>query len=224
MAFITYKVQLQGNMPLLLHGDDLEWREAMKAWRADPDNKAKSVPGDDRSPAWTWIGGLYHDNNVVGIPSDNIMTALREGGSRVSVPGKRSLTYKRQSQSGLVVNEILWPLVTKKGQIPYAAVDALRNVEDYEVHKTTALGLGFELFAKGARIGIKKHVRVRAKLVSWAAAGTITVFDDTITKGVLENILIAAGRYCGIGDWRPSSPKSPGPYGTFTASVEELEA
>jgi hypothetical protein len=42
-------------------------------------------------------------------------------------------------------------------------------------------------------------------------AGTLTEFDDTITATVLQNILTAAGRYCGICDWRPSSPKSPGP-------------
>lgn len=221
MSFRTYAVELTGNMPLLLHGDDLEWRAAMTAWRADPENKAKSVPGDDRSPAWTWIGGVYHDGRVLGIPSDNLMTALREGGARVSVPGKRSLTYKRQSQSGLVVNEILWPLVTKAGEIPYGAIDALRTVEDFEVHKATVSKLGFELFSKGARIGQSKHVRVRAKLPAWSACGTVTVFDETITQGVLENILTAAGRYCGIGDWRPSSPKSPGPYGTFTAVLKE---
>jgi|WetSurMetagenome_2_1015567.scaffolds.fasta_scaffold658447_1 hypothetical protein len=221
VTFTTYRVKLTGNMPLLLHGDDLEWRAAMSAWRANPDNKAKSVPGDDRSPAWTWIGGLYHDGRVVGVPSDNLMTALREGGSRVSVPGKRSLTYKRQSQSGLVVNEILWPLITKAGDVPYATIDALRDNEDFEAHKAAAVKLGFELFAKGARIGQSKHVRVRAKFVAWTAEGTITVFDDTITAGVLENILACAGRYCGIGDWRPSSPKSPGPYGTFTAALQE---
>lgn len=223
MAFTTFEVTLTGSMPLLLHGDDLDWREAMTAWRSDPANKAKSVPGDDRSPAWTWIGGLYHDGEVVGIPSDNLMTSLREGGSRVSVPGKRSLTYKRQSQSGLVVNELLWPIIGAKGTVPYAEIDALRSVEDYQAHKAAANQLGFELFAKPARIGQSKHVRVRAKFVKWAAAGTITVFDDTMTSQVLDNILTGAGRYCGLGDWRPSAPKSPGPYGTFTAAIKEMK-
>jgi hypothetical protein len=45
------------------------------------------------------------------------------------------------------------------------------------------------------------------------------VFDDTITEAVLKNILIFAGAYSGIGDWRPSSPKSPGPYGKFTVEI-----
>lgn len=220
-GFRTYQVTLTGTMPLLLHGDNLDWRAMMTAWRAHPDNKAKSVPGDDRSPAWTWIGGVYHDGQVLGISSDNLMTAIREGGARVSVPGKRSLTYKRQSQSGLVVNELLWPLVGSKGTVPWDGVNALCEVEDFEAHQAFAQAHGFELFAKPARIGQSKHIRVRAKFVKWTASGTITAFDDTITTDVLTSIFTAAGRYAGVCDWRPSSPKSPGPYGTFTASIKE---
>ena len=221
--FRLYGVTLTGTMPLLLHGDNLDWRASMAAWRAHPDNKAKSVPGDDRSPAWTWIGGVYHDGKVLGVSSDNLMTAIREGGSRVSVIGKRSLTYKRQSQSGLVINEMLWPIRTPKGTVPWPAVEALCDVEDYDAHRAFALEHGFELFAKSARIGQSKHVRVRAKFMQWEVAGTITVFDETITKAILEQILTAAGRYAGLCDWRPSSPKSPGPWGTFTATVKEQE-
>jgi len=223
MSFRTYAVTITGAMPLLLHGDDLDWRAQMAAWRADPDNKAKSIAGDDRSPAWTWIGGLYHDGDVIGLPSDNLMTTLREGGARVPVAGKRSLTYKRQSQSGLVVNELIWPLIGAKGGVRYSAIEPLLSEPDFEAHKAAALALGFELFAKGARIGQSKHIRVRAKFAKWTAAGTITVFDETITTQVLEHILTAAGRFCGIGDWRPSAPKSPGPYGTFTATAVEVQ-
>lgn len=208
-------------MPLLLHGDNLDWRASLSAWRAHPDNKAKSVPGDDRSPAWTWIGGLYHDGHVLGVSSDNLMTTIREGGARVSVPGKRSLTYKRQSQSGLVVSELLWPIIGPSGVVPWPDINALCDEEDFAVHQKTALDHGFELFCKSARIGQSKHVRVRAKFLRWSIAGTITAFDDTITTDVLNNLLAASGRYAGLCDWRPSSPKSPGPYGTFTSVIKE---
>jgi hypothetical protein len=220
-GFRTYDVTLTGVMPLLLHGDNLDWRASLTAWRAHPDNKAKSVPGDDRSPAWTWIGGLYHDGQVLGVSSDNLMTAIREGGARVSVPGKRSLTYKRQSQSGLVVNELLWPIVGPAGVVPWPAINALCDVEDFAVHQQTAREHGFELFCKSARIGQSKHIRARAKFLRWSVSGTITAFDDTITTDVLSNLLTASGRYAGLCDWRPSSPKSPGPYGTFTSLIKE---
>lgn len=220
-GFRVYGVTLTGTMPLLLHGDNLDWRASLTAWRAHPDNKAKSIPGDDRSPAWTWIGGVYHDGTVLGVASDNLMTAIREGGSRVSVPGKRSLTYKRQSQSGLVINELLWPLITPQGTVSWPDVNALCDEPDFEVHRAFAQAHGFELFAKPARIGQSKHIRVRAKFPKWTVTGTMTVFDDTITEQVLDSILTGAGRYAGLCDWRPSSPKSPGPWGTFTATIKE---
>jgi hypothetical protein len=219
-----YKVTLTGTMPLLLHGDNLDWRGRLAAWRAHADNKALSVPGDDRSPAWTWIGGLYHDGKVIGVSSDNLMTAIREGGARVSVVGKKSLTYKRQSQSGLVINEVLWPIVGSKGTVSWPDVEDLCDVNDYEQHRAFAHAHGFELFAKSARIGQSKHVRVRAKFMQWNISGTMTVFDDTITTDILQSILTAAGRYAGLCDWRPSSPKSPGPWGTFTAVIKEQSA
>lgn len=221
MEYRTYAVTLTGTMPLLMHGDNLDWREMLSQWRAHPDNKAKSVAGDDRSPAWSWIGGVYHDGEVLGIPSDNLMTVIREGGARVSVPGKRSLTYKRQSQSGIIVNELLWPIITPQGTVSWSDVNALCDNPDFAVHKAFALAHGFELFQKSARVGQSKHIRVRAKFAKWSASGSIMVFDDTITTNVLTAILTGAGRYAGLCDWRPAAPKSPGQFGTFTATITE---
>lgn len=219
-GFRTYDVTLTGTMPLLLHGDNLEWAAGLSAWRTHPDNKAKSTPGDDRSPAWTWIGGLYHDGKVLGVSSDNLMTAIREGGAKVGT-GKRGASYKRQSQSGLVINELFWPIIGPNGAVKWSDVNNMCDVEDFDAHVEFAKAHGFELFVKRARIGQSKHVRVRAKFMRWSVSGTITVFDDTITTDVLASIMSSAGRYAGLCDWRPSSPKSPGPYGTFTASLKE---
>jgi hypothetical protein len=218
----TYAVELAGATALLMHADNLTWAETMKRWELDPENKKLSVKGDDRSPAWRWLGSMYHDGKLVGIPSDNLMTTIREGASRVDT-GKRGATFKRQSQSGIVVNEILWPIVTPKGTVSWAEVAKLRTEEDFSVHEETAGRLGFELFPKRARIGQAKHVRVRPRFSSWSASGTVTVFDESITGQVLEMIWTNAGRNAGLGDWRPSSPKSPGPWGTFTAKVREVK-
>jgi len=66
-------------------------------------------------------------------------------------------------------------------------------------------------------------VRVRPRFDNWSCGGTVTVFDDMITTDVLKNILTFAGTYAGLGDWRPSSPKSPGPFGKFTAEVKQVK-
>jgi hypothetical protein len=215
----TYRVRLTGASPLLMHADDLSWRGQLERWNADPENKRVSKAGDDRTPAWRWLGYCYRDHETVGMSSDNLMTALREGGAKVPVPGKKNLTYKRQSQSGLVVNELLWPLHTPKGTISWPALMKLQDEPDYAKHEAYARDCGFELFAKSAKVGMSKHIRVRPRFDAWAIEGTITVFDESITKDVLQSILDMAGMYCGLGDWRPSAPSKPGPWGRFTATI-----
>jgi hypothetical protein len=221
MATRQYRVSITGVTPLLMHFDNLDWADYMKRWSMDPGNKAESVAGDDRSPAWRWIGSLYTDAGFVVIPADNLMTVLREGGKRCPT-GKGQATFKSQSQSGIVVNESSWPVVVNGGTIPVSKVMALKSEKDFEAHKETATSLGFSLFVKRAKIGASKHVRVRPRFDSWAASGTLTVFDEMITKDVLANILTFAGAYAGLGDWRPSAPKAPGPWGKFVADVEVL--
>lgn len=86
----TYRVTITGTFPLLMHADNIEWADEMEAWKNDPASKKKSKAGDDRSPAHRWIGSVYHDGKVVGIPNDNLMRALMEGGAMVPVPGGKN--------------------------------------------------------------------------------------------------------------------------------------
>lgn len=216
-----YKITLTGERDLLLHHDNIDFSERVKKWQKDPGNRSKSVAGDDRSPAWSWIGYLYHDKKQLVIPADNLMTVLREGAKRVST-GKRGGTFKSQSQSSILINEESWPLLVNGISVPWSDLITLGNEEQFEAHQSESERLGFELFVKRAKIGNAKHVRVRPRFQNWSCSGTVTILDDTINKETLEMILSQAGRFAGLGDWRPSSPKSPGPFGTFTATLEEL--
>lgn len=216
-----YQITIKGERDLLLHHDNIEFGERVKRWQKDPANRSKSVAGDDRSPAWVWIGCLYHDKKQLVIPADNLMTVLREGAKRVST-GKRGGTFKSQSQSSILINEESWPLLVNGKAVDWSEISALGNCEDFDAHQQLAVKLGFELFVKRAKIGSAKHVRVRPRFQVWECAGTVTILDDTINRETLEMILSQAGRFAGLGDWRPSSPKSPGPFGTFTATLKNL--
>lgn len=216
-----YAVTLTGETALLMHADNLVWAEAMNRWQMDPENKKLSVAGDDRTPAWRWIGNLYHEMGRVVIPSDNLMTVLREGGTKV-LTGKNQKSFKAQTQSGIIIDQSAWDLTVDGATIPFEPIKALVGVADFEKHEEVVTGLGFELFVKRAKIGAAKHVRVRPRFDTWAVTGSLTVIDDTITTSILASILTMAGTYCGLGDWRPSSPKSPGPFGKFTAEIKEL--
>ena len=129
---------------------------------------------------------------------------------------------KAATQSGILVNEIGWVLKVNGKEIPYEPILALADENDFEKHEALAEKLGFELFVKRARIGTAKHVRVRPRFENWSATGTITVSDPQLTEDMLTTIFAFAGRYAGIGDWRPGSPSKPGQFGTFTAEIRRM--
>ncbi len=219
-----FAVRITGETPLLMHRDNFVWADTLKKWSTDPANKKKSIAGDDRSPAWTWLGNLYHDNGLVVLPSDNLMTMLREGGNKVPTPGGigKVKTFKALTQSGLVVDQVAWPIVVNGKTIPYDPLFELTKEQEFELHEMQAQESGFMLFVKRARIGQNKHIRVRPRFDEWSCQGTITVLEEMITREVLQNILDFAGVYAGLGDWRPSSPKSPGTFGKFTAEIKMI--
>lgn len=225
MTTERYHLTLEGLTPFLMHAENRSFADEVLSWRKDPANKERSVPGDDRSPAWTWLGYTYHDGRTMGIPSDNLMTMLREGGAKVKVAQGKG-TYKKQTQAGIVIDQLMFDFFSCGQQIPWEPIARLRGEPyDFWKHEEVAKDHGFELHCKPARIKSSKHIRVRPMFRDWAARGTITVIDSEvsgITQDVLQVILNQAGALCGIGDWRPSSPSSGGSFGKFRPILEKI--
>lgn len=219
----VYEVTKTGKS-LMMHRDNLEWSGVLKRWEKDPANRGKSVAGDDRTPAWRWIGSLYHDGNYVALPADAVMACILGGGARVLVPNGRSgKTFKAQTQSGIVPLTAFWPIKTSAGVVSMANILKLQTVEDFDEHLEAARAMGFELDVRRARVGQSKHVRVRPLFSSWSATGRLMVTDDQLTTDVLKTILIEAGIYVGLLEWRPSA-RRPGPFGTFTVDLKQVAA
>ena len=217
----NYAVTLTGATDLLMHRDNIDFGAKTRAWQKDPANKKMSVAGDDRSPAWSWLSCLYTAGGQVVIDSDNIMSMLRDGGKKCSAPTGRG-SMKAQTQSGIICNEIGWPITLADGRnIDSNALLAMVKESEFEEHEKAAQEAGFVLFVKRARVGTSKHVRVRPRFSNWSASGTLTVVDPSITLEMLQHILTFAGCFCGVGDWRPSSPM-PGQFGRFTATITKL--
>lgn len=102
-----YIVTLTGKTPLLMHADSIEWADEMDRWKSNA-NKKGSRAGDDRSPAYRWLGCLYHDGTNVGVPNDNLMRALMEGSGSRSNTGtncRRSASRWRQRNNCRVPSE-----------------------------------------------------------------------------------------------------------------------
>jgi hypothetical protein len=215
----TYEVELSGITPILLHNDNLEWADKMGAYLKVPGNKKKGAAGDDRFPAWRWMGCLYIDNGIVCVPSDNLMSMLRDAGKKCPT-GNGKESFKTLTQSGLVVNESSWPIVGPCGHVKHDDIKALLENDVFTEHLDLVSEYGFSLFVKRAKIGQSKHVRVRPRFDQWTAKGTITCLDDRMTKDALTTILQTAGMYVGLCDWRPGSPQSPGSFGRFEVAVK----
>ena len=218
-----YGLTFRGLTPLIMHSDNLTFSESVEEWRKDPANKSMSTKGDDRSPPWTWIGYSYHDGEYLGIPADNIMTMLREAGAKVPFKGKE--TFKKQTQSGIVVDQQQFELFSGGKKIPIEPIKALLGNTKFTDHIKAAEDMGFELFVKRATIGRAKHVRVRPLFRQWEARGSITVIDEELTgltSDMVSTILRLAGAIVGLCDWRPSSPSKSGSYGKFEVDIEKM--
>lgn len=218
-----YEVKCTGLTPLLMNGDDVPWADAMERWKNDPANKKFSKAGDDRTPAFRWIGSLWHDGKVVGIPTDVISAALMGAASKVPVPGgKNGKTFKRQSQSGMTIQGSLSPLLVRGKPIKIADLDHLRSEMDFSKHEAAVAKHGFCLFVKRATVGTSKHIRVRPRFDEWVFTYIAEVWDEQITAQQIVSIAEIAGAAEGIGNWRPSAPKKPGSYGRYSVEVKAL--
>ena len=226
MAMKHYEITLTGTTPLICHADNLAFSEKIRAWQKDPANKELSQAGDDRSPAWTWIGYAYHDDKYLTMSADNLATCIREGGTKVPTGNKKGdKSYKKLSQSGIVMDMPEYELTIDGKHIPLEPIRALIGNNDFFHHMEVAEELGFELFVKRAKVQMSKHVRVRPLFRNWQVRGTITILDEEmfgLPREIVQKIFDQAGMFCGLGDWRPGSPKSPGFYGKFVTTLREI--
>lgn len=208
--------ELTGETPLLMHPDDIEAADEIKAWQKAPENKNFSVAGDDRSPAWGWQTNLYSDGIMVVMPAQNIMVCLRQAGSQMIL--KRQKTFKEISQSGLVIHDEYCRFFTGDTQVDLASIASLHDLP-FSEQAEAVKELGFRLFVKRAKIGQSKHVRVRPRFDTWSVKGTIAITAKEITFEHLQQMFELAGRV-GLCDWRPGC-KTPGPYGMFSAKLKK---
>ena len=208
---------LKGSTPLIMHNDDVEAASMLDQWRKNPAHKNVSVPGDDRSPAFTWQTYLYGDAGKVVMPSANLMVCLRQAGAKMTL--KRQTTFKAITQSGLLTESECLEFRCGGKELPLAPLEAIRD-KPFADHKEVAAKHGFELLVKRALVGTKKHVRVRPLFRSWEVRGVVTLLAPEITFGNLETLFGLAGSV-GLGDWRPGC-KTPGSFGMFTATLKEV--
>jgi len=221
-----YSFVFSGFSALLMHADNIDGSDELKAWRGNSKNKGLSVPGDDRTPPWTWRTYLYVDDDSTSptcgkivLPAMNVMRGLRQAGAQMTLKGAK--TYKEISQSGILVTTENCKFTYAKGrELNYQDVLDMQD-ETYMDQCVRAKELGFELMKRPVNVNGKRHIRVRAKFTEWTVSGTADVNKPELTHDILTNLFALAGRG-GFGDWRPAC-KSPGQYGQADASIKLLK-
>lgn len=222
MKLRYYTFTLTGVTPLILHQDSVEWSDKMDDWRKDSNNAKKSKAGDDRTPAWRWIGCLPTDGDKVGVTADMLLSMLTKAGSKLPT-GRKQTTFKNAAATMFNVVDAIMPVACADGKtITPAELEKLMEEDSFPKHQQWAVSKGLELFVKRAAVQNSKHVRVRPRFNQWTISGQVEVFDDAVTPEVLSNLFSIAGQSIGLGDWRPSS-KTPGRYGRFTSKVEAVK-
>lgn len=203
MAEQKYLVSIVGTAPFLMH----RYTSGMVSQKK---RKEKSSDGSiDYSGEWknTVYTGLSNKDSVV-LPAHVLQASLRQAGSQIK-SGRGSM--KSSAVTDIIFDGLEFPIFVGKKQV------TVQDIEDNDWLHTV-----------GAVVQRQRVDRVRAYVPgpsdspdnpAWTAQIPIT---SELAKDDIMRLFETAGRRCGIGDWRPNSPK-PGSFGRFdVVSIDEV--
>jgi hypothetical protein len=146
----------------------------------------------------TWRERMHYDNSgMVYIPPMSLKNCLSEAAKYLSIqiPGKGKATYTKHIEAGVLVMTPV-NLGIKKDSVP---------------------GQWLFVPADGKRGGSKRVKKCFPIIHEWEGDAEFVILDETVTQDVFENILKEAGKFIGLGVFRP---RNNGFYGRF--SVESV--
>jgi hypothetical protein len=128
---------------------------------------------------------LYLFDGKAHLPSTYLRSAIVEAAKQFKITGKGKSTYSKLAGSVIEVGPEFSPIVGDWKEFRIAAVNPM---------------------TKG------RMMVSRPRFDSWSVKFEITILDDSLPVGVLNEILQHAGNYVGVGDWRPDKK---GMFGKF---------
>ena len=125
-----------------------------------------------------------------------VVAAAKYAGDQI--PGKGKSTWTKKFQCGILIPA---NAVTDKTKDDITPITINAN-------------------ADGVRGSGKRVFRTFPQLLKWTARLEVMVFDEIITRDILERYFTAAGQYIGVGQYRPESG---GTNGRFSVEVLEFK-
>lgn len=125
------------------------------------------------------------DNGVICIPSMALKQMLDSSAKLlgIQIPGKGKNTYTKHFKAGVIC----------------------QNDVSIGIHKDDVKSITINANADGVRGSGKRVKRTFPLIPEWSGVAQFAIFDDTITKEVFERHLKEAGRFVGIGRFRPEN-------------------
>jgi hypothetical protein len=184
----VYKVRIVGVRSLLMHKPRLSnMQPKRRSEIPTPEQEAREA--------------LYTDGDLIVIPSLNVKAMLRDAGRNYKIP-QRKATYGAYIRAGIDIKPSPYiPLLNPKTNQPYKVSERKWKVDVGPV------------VVQGSRI-----LRARPRFDEWALEFEITNLDlGLLKRDMIHRILVDAGRFYGLGDFRPE-------FGLFKVEKFEIVA
>lgn len=191
------KVTIAGISPLLMHSDrganplSVEAR----ALKSVSSKRKKSEEDYAEMMRIEWMASLYLDDDRIAVPVENVRATIRDG-------AKLSKMGKEISRKVFLDGEFI-PLDYN------GAKDPIKLFDDARFRDT-----------RSVRVGQQRVMRTRPIFRGWGLTFTAYWDRDSFDVPLFRQCLESAGRFIGLGDFRPDKG---GTFGRFeVASLEEL--
>ena len=198
---IKLNLSLRGIRPIIMHNgrtaDPLDpWAKKLKS----VSSKRKKTEDDyELMSEIEFEAGLYWSDKLgVYMPTDNLQ--------RMFLDACKKIRMGRESIGIMIDAEYGCPLIFPN----HKNLKKLKNDPEARLRKAVGMTSG------------SKVMRTRPLIpTGWTCEVPVELDPDLIDRDTFEQIADIAGHRIGMGDWRPSAPKVPGPFGRFV--VESLK-
>jgi hypothetical protein len=170
----VYEVRIVGVRPLLMHRPKLsDMQPKRRSELPTPEQEAREA--------------LYTDGDLIVIPSLNVKAMLRDAGRNYKIP-QRKATYGAYIRAGIDIEPSPYiPLLNPKTNQPYKV-----NKREWKVDVRPVV------------VQMNRVLRARPRFDEWALEFRIINLDPgLLKKDMIYRILVDAGKFYGLGDYRP---------------------
>ena len=183
------KIKLIGSRPLLMHADCLAdpLNPQTKLHKEMTAKRKKSDQDHEAIAKSEWRSGLYYDEQLGPyLPGININSAIIEGA--------------KLSKLGKLLNRSI-EVMDEKPRLDYDGPRKIEKLWDARFYD-----------ARSVKISTSRIMRYRPIFKKWECTCEIAFDDEAINRDQLISCVLDAGKYIGIGDYRPR-------FGRFTMEV-----